>query len=122
MKCISNLNEVKQNILDNTTVPFKNVRYVVGDITKTYTFPEKIAILRLDTDLYESTTFELANFYNLVSPGGYIISNDYGHWKGCRKAVDDFLEKHPEIKINYIDYTGIYFIKPYKYNKIPLRN
>lgn len=111
MRCISHLDEVKTNIENNIHIPKNNIHYIVGDITKTQTFPDKIAILRLDTDFYESTSFELAHFYEKVSSGGYIIIDDYGHWKGCRKAVDEFLIKHPEIKLHIIDYTGVYFIK-----------
>ena len=38
--------------------------------------------------------------------------DDYGHWQGCKKAVDEFLLDKPNIKIIKIDYTGVYFIKP----------
>lgn len=112
VKCIATLDEVKNNINNNIIIKPERINYIVGDITQTKTFPNSIAVLRLDTDFYESTAFELANFYNLVSSGGYVIIDDYGHWKGCRKAVDEFLQTHPEIKLNLIDYTGVYFIKP----------
>jgi hypothetical protein len=110
--CIASLDEVKNIINNNVNISSDRIKYIVGDILKTNTFPKEIAVLRLDTDFYESTAFELANFYNLVSPGGYVIIDDYGHWKGCRKAVDEFLQNHPKIKLNIIDYTGVYFIKP----------
>jgi hypothetical protein len=112
IRCISSLEEVKSNIAKNTKYP--NIEYHVGDICKNTYYPEKIAILRLDTDWYESTKFELDNFYNLVTEGGVVIIDDYGHWKGCRKAVDEFLLVHPEIKLIPVDYTGVYFIKPKK--------
>jgi len=53
---------------------------------------DKIAILRLDGDYYESTRDALAALYDKVSPGGYIIVDDYGedHWTYCRRAVDEF--------------------------------
>ena len=111
VRCISSLEEVKSNISKNTRTPPENIHYIVGDITKTTTRVEPIAILRLDTDFYESTKFELDYFYDSVSRGGIIIIDDYGHWKGCKKAVDEFLERHPELIVHRIDYTGIYFVK-----------
>jgi len=112
VKCIATLDEVRQNITNNIHLKDDKVHYIVGDVTKTSVIPGSIAILRLDTDFYESTAFELSHFYDKVNSGGYVIIDDYGHWQGCRKAVDEFLLQHPEIKINLIDYTGIYFIKP----------
>jgi hypothetical protein len=109
MRCISPLDEVTRNISRHTDIV---PHYHVGDILKNTYFPEKIAVLRLDTDWYESTKYELDNFYELVSPGGIVIIDDYGHWKGCKKAVDEFLVTHPGIKLNAIDYTGRYFVKP----------
>ena len=108
-RCISSLDEVKANIEHYTeTVP----QYHVGDILKNMFVPEQIAVLRLDTDWYESTKHELATFYDSVSPGGIVIIDDYGHWKGCKKAVDEFLEVHPEITLFTSDYTGRWFYKP----------
>jgi O-methyltransferase len=107
-KCICNYEEVKKNIEKHTSI---RPQYHIGDILKNTFYPEQIALLRLDTDWYESTKFELENFYDKVSVGGIVIVDDYGHWKGCKKAVDEFLSVHPEIKIEKIDYTGIYFKK-----------
>lgn len=75
----------------------------LGDI------PDKIAVLRLDTDWYESTRFELQHFEPRVSDFGYVIVDDYGHWKGARKAVDEFQPPY----INKIDYTGIWWQKDF---------
>jgi O-methyltransferase len=47
-----------------------------------------------------------------VSSGGIVIIDDYGHWDGSRKAVDEFLAGHPDIKLIPIDYTGVMFYKP----------
>ena len=52
--------------------------------------PEKIAILRLDTDWYDSTLHELNNLYDLLAEGGILIIDDYGDWQGSKKAVDEF--------------------------------
>jgi hypothetical protein len=110
VKCIASLDEVKNNISSNTTVVSDNIKYIVGDITKTETFPTTIAVLRLDTDFYESTAFELANFYNLVSSGGYIIIDDYGHWKGARKATDQYF-KGRKVLMHRVDYTCRLIVK-----------
>jgi hypothetical protein len=61
----------------------------------------KLAILRLDGDLYSSTMDALTNLYDKLSPGGYVIVDDYKGWPSCRRAVHDFLDKRrlcPEIR------------------------
>ncbi len=54
---------------------------------------QKIALLRLDGDWYESTMTCLENLYDSVEEGGLIIMDDYYHWTGCARAVHDFLSK-----------------------------
>jgi len=72
----------------------------------------KIAILRLDGDWYDSTTTCLNELYDLVSPGGYIIIDDYGHWEGCQKATDDFRSKRGITSpLNQTDYTEMWWQK-----------
>ena len=74
---------------------------------------EKIAILRLDGDWYESTKVALENLYDLVVSGGYIVIDDYYFWDGCKKAVNDFVsEKDLKININGNVASGAYIIKP----------
>ncbi len=107
--CACQLDEVKENIGRYTKL---NPQYHVGDILKNTYFPEQISILRIDTDWYESTKYELDNFYQLVSPGGVVMVDDYGYWQGCKQAVDEFLEKHENIKTHMIDSTGMIFYKP----------
>ena len=55
---------------------------------------EKIKIFRIDLDWYEPTKIALESLYDKISVGGYIICDDYGYWKGARKAVDDFRIKN----------------------------
>jgi O-methyltransferase len=104
--------EVHDNIFRHSTYDKSKISFHVGDILKNKTYPEKIALLRLDTDWYESTKFELDNFYKYVESGGVVIIDDYGHWKGCKRAVNEFLENNPDIDLIPVDYTGVYFIKP----------
>jgi hypothetical protein len=74
--------------------------------------PETIALLRLDTDWYESTYHELKHLYSRLSVGGVLIIDDYGHWEGARKAVDQFLaERKLKLLLNRIDYTGRVCVK-----------
>src|SRR5207249_3161828 len=71
---------------------------------------EKLALLRLDGDLYHSTMDALTNLYGKVSKGGYVIVDDYLGWPACRKAVHDFLGSRglrPEIR--KIDHQGAYW-------------
>jgi O-methyltransferase len=69
--------------------------------------PEKIALLRLDTDWYESTRHELVHLFPRLVPGGVLIIDDYGHWQGARKAVDEYIAGNQvKILLNRVDYTG----------------
>jgi O-methyltransferase len=63
---------------------------------------ERLALLRLDGDMYESTYVVLKHLYDRLSPGGYVIVDDYGMLEGCDKAVHDFRTEHDvgeELKI-----------------------
>jgi len=72
-----------------------------------------IALLRLDGDWYDSTLVTFENLYSNVVPGGVIVIDDYGHFGGCRKATDEFLQGVGQpIYLGHIDYSGRYFIKP----------
>ena len=53
---------------------------------------DRLALLRLDGDMYEATMDSLDNLYAKVSPGGFVIVDDYGSWPACRLAVDRFRE------------------------------
>lgn len=109
MKCISHLDEVKNN-LNKIGCDLTNIKFVVGDILHNKFIPEKIALLRLDTDWYESTKAELEMFYPNVVNGGIVIIDDYGYWQGSKKAVDEF-KYGKNIELIRIDDTGVYFNK-----------
>jgi hypothetical protein len=51
---------------------------------------QRIALLRMDGDLYSSTMDALKYLYPKVSPGGYVIVDDYNSWAACRQAVDEY--------------------------------
>ena len=91
--CYTPLDKVKLR-LKQTGYPEENIHYIIGDVMDTLKIfvPEKISLLRLDTDWYESSKFELEMMYDRVVPGGLIIFDDYFHWDGQRRAVDEFFE------------------------------
>src|SRR5262249_9601439 len=99
-------NFARFNLLDD------QVRFLAGWFKDT--LPKapinKLSILRLDGDLYSSTMESLTNLYFKVSPGGYVIVDDYLSWPACKKAVDDFLEQHRiHASIQRIDDDGVYW-------------
>jgi len=111
--CVAGLQDVRANVR-STGYPFENFTFVEGDVSETLKsdVPDSISLLRLDTDWYESTRTELEVLYPRLSVGGVCIFDDYGHWQGARKAVDEYFEglghrpyMHP------IDYSGRVLIK-----------
>jgi hypothetical protein len=75
------------------SVAFDGLRIVKGDVLETIPKLDvtEIALLRLDTDTYDTTKFELEQLYEKVVVGGVVIVDDYGYTVGCKKAVDDFI-------------------------------
>lgn len=93
-----------------TGYPAERLHFVKGPVEATLPArsPPSIAILRLDTDWYESTRHELRHLYPILSAGGVLIIDDYGHWEGCRRAVDEYFSA-PGVRpvlLQRIDYTG----------------
>jgi predicted O-methyltransferase YrrM len=73
---------------------------------------EKISVLHLDGDWYESVKVCLDHLYDRVSPGGIIQIDDYGHWVGARRAVQDFLQSRQiRTRLRFIDSGGRQIIK-----------
>jgi O-methyltransferase len=80
------------------------------------TFPtvsiSQIALLNIDADWYESVRLCLETFYDRVVPGGFVSIDDYGHWPGCRKAVDEFFAARLlKYTLQEVDYTARWFQK-----------
>lgn len=88
------LEEVKANIAAFGLYDENLLRFVEGPVEKTLldpaNLPDKIALLRLDTDWYASTKIELEVLYPKLAKGGILIVDDYGQWQGSRKAVNDY--------------------------------
>jgi O-methyltransferase len=105
------LDEVKANftrygLLDD------QVQFLVGWFRDTLPAApiQRLAVLRLDGDMYESTIVALRALYPKVSIGGYVIIDDYGAVRGCRKAVDDFRNEHAIAdELREIDWTGVFW-------------
>jgi len=101
----ASLEEVKSNVY-STGYPNDRFHFIKGKVEDTLpgNIPEKIALLRLDTDWYESTKHELTHLFPLLSHKGVIIIDDYGYWQGAKKAVDEYiLENKLCILLNRID-------------------
>jgi O-methyltransferase len=111
--CRATLDVVKK-ALGSTGYPGKKTHFIKGMVEQTIPdfVPDKIALLRLDTDWYESTKHEMEHLFPRLSKGGVLIIDDYGHWQGARKAVDEYLEKNDvKILLNRVDYTGRIAVK-----------
>jgi hypothetical protein len=93
--CLASIEEVVHNVLA-TGYEKSLVRFIKGKVEDTIPseIPKKIALLRLDTDWYESTKHELEHLYPLLASGGVLIIDDYGYWEGSKKAVDEYLAKN----------------------------
>jgi O-methyltransferase len=104
--CFSSLEEVTRAMLA-TGYDARRIHLVQGRVEETLPAraPQQIALLRLDTDWYESTRHELVHLFPRLSLHGVLIIDDYGHWGGARKATDEYLAGKGML-LNRIDYTG----------------
>ncbi|MGZ4197233.1 MAG: TylF/MycF/NovP-related O-methyltransferase [Solirubrobacteraceae bacterium] len=111
--CYSPIDEVRANIL-STGLAADAVELVQGRIEETIPAqaPDRIALLRLDTDWYESTHHELVHLFPRLSRGGALLVDDYGHWEGVRAAVDEYRRQHGiHLLLTRTDYAGRMAIK-----------
>jgi hypothetical protein len=110
---VASLEDVKANIA-STGYPAEKIHYVKGKVEDTIpqTIPQRIALLRLDTDWYESTRHELNHLYPLLSRHGLLIIDDYGHWQGARQAVDEYFAGSAQpVFLHRVDYTARLLVK-----------
>lgn len=106
--------KIEEN-LGRTGYPMERVRVIEGNVLATIPskVPHQIALLRLDTDWYDSTRHEIEHLYPRVARGGVLIIDDYGYWRGARKATDEFFAHQPlRPLLHRIDYTGRICVKP----------
>jgi O-methyltransferase len=103
-----------RELLVSTGYPSERLHFARGPVEQTLpeAAPERLALLRLDTDWYESTRHELEHLWPRLSDGGVLIVDDYGHWEGARRAVDEFFASSAApVLLSRIDYTGRIAIK-----------
>lgn len=111
----SALDEVKAAMALTQYNP-ERIQYIQGKVEDTIpaSIPDKIALLRLDTDWYESTKHELEHLFPRLAKNGVLIIDDYGFWKGSRKAVDEyFAGLNMPVLLNRMDDTGRICIKTF---------
>jgi O-methyltransferase len=100
--------------LRRTGYPPDRIRFIEGDVLDTLpsATPDRIALLRLDSDWYASTRHELEHLYPRLATAGVLIVDDYGYWRGARKATDEYLASlSARPLLHRIDYTGRMCVK-----------
>jgi O-methyltransferase len=111
--CYAPLDDVRMNMAA-IGLPPDRVELVQGMVEETIPAraPEQIAVLRLDTDWYESSRHELIHLFPRLTSRGVLLLDDYGHWAGVRKAVDEYLAEHDvHLLLQRVDYAGRIAIK-----------
>jgi O-methyltransferase len=106
--------EQVEMLLASTGYPRERVHFVVGPVEETLPTeaPDRIAVLRLDTDWYQSTRHELDQLYPRLTPGGVLLVDDYGHWDGARRAVEEYFDETGDRPLfARTDYSGRMSIK-----------
>lgn len=112
--CRAGLKEVQKN-MRTTGYPEERMHFVPGDVANTIPeeAPEQIALLRLDIDWYESTRHTMEHLYPCVPTRGILLLDDYGHWVGAKKAVDEYFEANgPAPYMARLDYAARVIVKP----------
>jgi O-methyltransferase len=102
--------QVRDNLIAEKVYNPDLVRFIVGDVRETLRdddLPDKVALLHLDTDFYDSTKIEMQMLWPRLVAGGVLIVDDYGHWPGARRAVNEYFETFGiQNNLHRIDYTA----------------
>jgi O-methyltransferase len=112
--CIASLEDVQKNVY-SSGYPKDKIHFIKGRVEDTLPAksPGRIALLRLDTDWYDSTHHELVHLYPLLCSNGALVLDDYGHWQGSRRAVDEYFARQSFSPLmTKLDYTGRLIVKP----------
>ena len=100
---------VVETAMTSTGYDPAKIHYIEGRVEETIPdqAPAALALLRLDTDWYESTRHEFEHLFPRLAVGGVLIIDDYGHWSGARRATDEYLARTgTRLLLSRIDYTG----------------
>ena len=111
--CYSSIEETRRNML-SVGYPESKIHFVKGPVEQTIPAqaPKEIALLRLDTDFYESSKHEMIHLFPVLAKRGVLLLDDYGHWEGQRRAVDEYISEHQiPLFMSRLDYTGRSAIK-----------
>lgn len=103
-----------RDAMASTGYPQERIHFVKGMVEQTIPSraPAQLALLRLDTDWYESTRHELEHLYPRLTAGGVLLIDDYGHWQGARKATDEYMREHNvHLLLHRVDYTARLAVK-----------
>ena len=109
----ASLDEVR-DAMDGVCYPASKIHYAKGSVEDTIPdqAPDQIALLRLDTDWYESTLHEMIHLFPLLCVSGVLIIDDYGYWQGSRRAVDEYFESQKFTPLLHkLDYSGRIAVK-----------
>jgi len=94
-------------------VPMDHVRIVPGWFESTLKTAslDRIVLLHIGADWYDSVKFVLEVLYDKVVPGGFVVLDDYGYWEGCNRALEDYFSEHKleGISLRQVANTGAYF-------------
>jgi O-methyltransferase len=105
-----------RDVLLNSGYPAERLHFVRGPVEQTIpaTMPAELALLRLDTDWYESTRHELVHMYPLLTRNGILIIDDYGHWEGAQRATDEYFSDGSALPVllHRVDHSARLVIKP----------
>lgn len=108
------MDDVRKNV-ESTGYPPERLHLIPGPVEQTLPHAElgPLALLRLDTDWYESTRHELRHLFPLLVERGILIVDDFGHWQGARKAVEEYLQNDADnpLLLQRMDYTGRMAVK-----------
>jgi O-methyltransferase len=110
---IASLDDVRDAML-SVGYAAERVHFVRGRVEETLPerAPDRIALLRLDTDWYASTKHELVHLWPRLAHEGVLILDDYGYWQGARHAVDEYTEEHGlALLLSRIDHTARIAVK-----------
>jgi hypothetical protein len=110
------LPQVRKNLL-STGYPADQLVFIKGMVEDTIPAnqPDALALLRLDTDWYDSTKAAINYLYPKLSPGGVLIIDDYGHYRGQREAVDEYFRSIGEMPLlQPVDYSCRVMVKPWR--------